>query len=174
MILLGYIFTVLNYLLYCISRFLHNKRDMLLMDLVAKVLTILGLDCLGSLSGAFAFIIILCSLIMANLKERLHYKWTGFYLIFQAAHIVSMILTYQGISSVLVFITSSISLFCNWWLSPQKLRFIGGCNSLLFLTYQVSIHNWAGLFELFVTFSNFGSYIKYRRRRKRIFAKKQL
>lgn len=141
LIVLGYTFTTVNYILYCLSRFLRHKKSMLLMDLAAKIFTILGLYCLGSLSGAFAFGIILFSLILANLKERLHKRWLPIYLLLQMAHITSLVLTYQGLPSILVFTTASISLFANWWLPPQKLRFTGGCNTLIYLAYQISIKN---------------------------------
>ncbi|MBO4643116.1 MAG: YgjV family protein, partial [Alphaproteobacteria bacterium] len=51
-------------------------------------------------------------------------------------------------------------LFCVWWLSPQKIRFIGGFNSFLYLAYQISIKNWAGLIEIFVIVSNFAAFFK--------------
>ena len=168
MIVLGYIFTAINYLFYCVSRFLRDKKDMLLLDLLAKVFTVLGLYCLGSTSGAYSFSVIFFVLIATNIKVRLHKKWTAFFILFQILYLLILISTYQGISSILVFTTSSISLFCNWWLLPQKIRFFGGCNSILFLIYQISIKNWAGLLEIIVMLSNFGAYLKYRRSKKRI------
>ncbi|MBP5344000.1 MAG: YgjV family protein [Alphaproteobacteria bacterium] len=167
MILLGYIFTVINYLFYCLSRFLPHKKDMLFMNLVANLFMVSGLYCLGSISGAFAFIINFMALIAANIKEHLNKKWPLFFILFQILYLLIIIFTYQGISSVLIFITSSISLFGNWWLKPQALRFLCGCNSIIFLVYQISIKNWAGLLEIFVTFSSFGAYLKYRRTKKK-------
>jgi len=161
-IMLGYIFTAANYLFYCISRFVRDKKDMLLLDLLAKILTILGLYCLGSLSGAYSFMVVFFVLILANIKERVNQKWTVFFVIFQVLYLLILIYAYQGISSILVFTTSSISLFSTWWLFPQKMRLIGGCNSCLFFIYQVSIKNWAGLLELLVMYSNFAAYLKYR------------
>ena len=161
-VVFGYFFTILCYILYCTSRFLRSKKNMLLMDLTAQLSTILALYCLGSMSGAFTFMVIFCSLIAANLKVRLDKRWTTGYIFFQILYLLILIFTYQGISSLLVFTTASISSFCNWWLAPQKIRFIGGCNSILFLIYQISIKNWAGLLEIIVMLSNFASYIKYR------------
>lgn len=45
MIWLGYLFTVLNYACYCLSRFMKQKKNMLLLDLVSKVFTVFGLNC---------------------------------------------------------------------------------------------------------------------------------
>ena len=74
MIWFGYFFTVLNYVCYCLSRFMKHKRMMLLLDLLAKVFTALGLYFLDSLSGAYIFIAVFFMLIVANIKERLNKK----------------------------------------------------------------------------------------------------
>ena len=55
--ILGYIFTVLNYISYCSSRFMKKKKDMLALNLLAKVFTVLSLFFLNSLTGAYNMII---------------------------------------------------------------------------------------------------------------------
>lgn len=72
MIWLGYFFTTLNYACYCLSRFMKQKKMMLLLDLISKVLTVAGFYCLNSLSGAYVFAGVFFLLIVANTKERLH------------------------------------------------------------------------------------------------------
>ena len=141
---------------------MRHKKDMLLMDLLATAFTILALYCVGSISGAFSFCVIFLVLIFANIKERVKKKWTGFYVLFQVLYLLILIYAYQGISSVLVFTTSTIGLFYTWWLPPQKMRLIGGYNSILFLAYQISIKNWPGLLEILIALSNFAAYLKYR------------
>ena len=163
MIFLGYLFTVINYAFYCASRFMAKKEHILLMDLVAKIFTILGLYCLNSLSGAFSFTITFFLLIVANIKERKNTRWFFIFILFQALYLAIMIMQYDGYPAILIFTTSSINLFCIWWLSPQNMRFIGGLNSVLFLLYQISIKNWAGLIEILVILSNIASYLKYRK-----------
>ena len=142
---------------------MRNKKDMLLLNLLAKVFTILGLYYLNSPSGVYSFIIVFFVLIAANIKERLNKKWTILFILFQMLYFGVLIYAYQGVSSILIFITTSVNLFIVWWLPPQKMRFIGGYNSTLFLLYQISIKNWAGLLEIFVILSNFAAYLKYRR-----------
>ena len=46
------------------------------------------------------------------------------------------------------------------------LFFYGGLNSFLFLGYQISIKNWAGLLEILVIISNFASFLKYKKKSK--------
>lgn len=162
MIYLGYFFTALNYVAYCCSRFFPTKLLMLFGDLIAKIFTVLGLYCLGSLSGAWGFVITFFMLIVANLKEKYHKQWLMGYVIFQGLYILVLFYYFEGISSVLVVVSLSINLICVWFLNPQKMRFIGGLNSVLYLTYQLIIKNWAGLLEIVVIYSNFKSFYKYR------------
>jgi len=162
MIILGYLFTVINYVFYCISRFAAKKTTILFLDLIAKIFTILGLYCLGSLSGAICFIITFFLLIVANIKEQYNKKWMLGFIIFQSLYILTLIYQYDGLPSILIFATSSVNLLCVWWLSPQNMRIVGGINSFFFLGYQISIKNWAGLIEILVILSNALSYLKYK------------
>lgn len=161
MIILGYLFTVINYIFYCLSRFLAEKKHILFMDLIAKLFTVLGLYCLNSLSGAICFSITFFLLIAANIKERKNKKWLFLFIVFQFLYLLTFIFQYDGWPSFLVFVTSSVNLLCVWWLSPQNMRFVGGINSIFFLLYQISIKNWAGLIEILVILSNLFSYLKY-------------
>lgn len=144
---------------------MKQKKMMLLLDLVAKIFTVLGLYFLDSLSGAYIFAVVFFLLIVANIKERLGKRWLLGYVFFQSLYIAILFYTYVGISSVLVTLTVSITLFCIWWLPPQQMRIVGGLNSFTFLAYQISIRNWAGLLEILVIVSNFLSFWKYRKRK---------
>lgn len=167
MVILGYVFTVINYVCYCISRFAKEKKTILLLDVVAKIFTIMGLYCLGSLTGSYNMILMLILLLVANYKERNTEKFgiiatvTG-YIVFQVIYLVICYYTFCGLSSLLVTISSSVTLLCIWWLSPQKMRVVGGFNSFVYLSYQISIRNWAGLIEIFVIISNFVAFWKYK------------
>ena len=163
MVWLGYFFTVLNYACYCLSRFMKHKKMMLLLDLLAKVFTALGLYYLDSLSGAYIFMAVFFMLIIANIKERLNKKWLFGYIFFQSLYLAILFYTYAGISSILVVTTVSITLFCIWWLPPQQMRIVGGLNCFTYLAYQISIKNWAGLLEILVILSNLFSFLKYKK-----------
>lgn len=160
---LGYAFTIINYVFYCSSRFCRHKRQMLLWDLMSKIAFVIGLLCLGSLSGAYSMIVTFCYLIFANIKERKNQKWPLLYVIFQALLILVMVRHYAGISSVFIFLSTSIALLSVWWLPPQKMRVAGLTANIMTLCYHISLQNWAGMCELAVMVSNLASYIKYRR-----------
>lgn len=163
MIWLGYFFTVLNYVCYCLSRFMKHKKMMLLLDLLAKIFTIFGLYCLNSLSGTYTFVVMFFFLIVANIKERLNKKWLLWYIFFQFLYLAILYKYYEGLSSILVVFTSSVTLFSVWWLPPQQMRIVGGLNCFPFLAYQICIKNWAGLLEILVILSNLFSFLKYRK-----------
>lgn len=163
MLLLGYFFTLLNYACYCLSRFMKHKQHMLLLDLLSKIFTALGLYFFNSLSGAYITFAAFFMLIIANIKEKLNKQWLFGYILFQALFFYILYYTYIGISSILVVTTTSITLFCIWWLPPQHIRIIGIFNCIIYMTYQFTIHNWAGLLEIFVIFSNIVSYIKHQK-----------
>ena len=160
--MLGYIFTVLNYACYCLSRFMKHKAAILALDLIAKIFTVIALYCFNSLSGAYVFMAVFFMLIVANIKERLHKQWLWGWVFFQSVYLMILYTTYVGLSSVLVILTTSITLYCVWFLPPQQMRFIGGWNCLTYLAYQLSIKNWAGLLEIFSFVSNFWAYFKYK------------
>lgn len=162
----GYVFTVFNYIFYCISRFCRKKHQMLTLDLLAKLSTFVALFFLNAISGAYSMLVSFAILIAANIKERRNGKWSLLYAIFQLLLILIMIWKFAGISSILVFATSSISLLSIWWLSPQKMRIAGMTTSISSLLYQISIKNWAGLLEIIVICSNVASFAKYQKEKR--------
>ena len=163
MIWFGYFFTILNYIFYCISRFCRKKYQMLTLDLLAKIAFILGLYFLGSMSGVYSMAVTFFYLICANIKERLNRRWMGLYIFNEVLLVYVMIHSFAGLSSVFIFVSTSIALLAVWWLPPQQMRIAGLVGNIMTLLYNLSIRNWAGLFELAVIFSNFSSFLKYMR-----------
>lgn len=161
--MLGYAFTVLNYIFYCSSRFCRNKLQMLAWDLMSKVSFVIGLLFLGSLSGAYSMLVTFSYLICANIKERRKQNWPVLYIVFQALLVYVMLSSFAGASSVFIFLSTSIALFSVWWLSPQNMRAAGLIANAMTLCYNISLRNWAGMFELAVMASNIASYRKYRK-----------
>ncbi len=168
MIISGIIFTILNYICFCISRFLKAKKYIVALDIIARIFTIIGLYCFNSLTGSYNTVISLVMVIVLTIKE-FHCpdkKMIWLYIIFQLLYIFILGLTFVGISSVLAFISFSIALFHTWFMPPQMMRIIGGLNSTIYLIYQISIQNWAGLLEIIAMLSCFISYFKYNQEKK--------
>ena len=160
MVILGYLFTVLNYACYCLSCFMKKKATMLAWNLLSKVFITLALYCLDSLSGAYVSMAVFFLLIVANIKERLHKEWLWGYIFFQSLYLIILYTTYAGLSSILVVLTVSINLFGIWFLPPQQMRLLGSIGCFTYLGYQMSIKNWAGVLEIAALLSNVFSFIK--------------
>ena len=142
---------------------MQKKEKILFMDLIAKIFTVAGLYCLGSLTGAYIMCMIFVMNVVCYIKERKNWKLPVLYFLFEMVFIVILIYTYDGLSSILVFTCSSLTLFANWWLSPQCMRITAVWGCVIYLAYQISIKNWAGLLEIGAFVSNLISYLKYRK-----------
>ena len=169
MVIAGYILTVINYVFYCLSRFAKQKKTMLTMDIFAKICTVASLLCFDSVTGAIVMGIAIPLLIISRYKETHELSkpalWSIF-IIFNLIYIVSTIFTYNGISSVLVTITALLTLISIWWLKPQNMRLMGLIVCIIYLAYQISIKNWAGLLEILVIVANVASWIIYKNKEK--------
>ena len=168
----GYIFTIISYVIYCVGRYSKKKSGMLCTDILSKIIASAGFlylrsyTAVGNMLGGIA---VLC---MASLKEKKHKKWIVMYVLLELMYVVILLNTMQGISSVIIFITSTISLYNIWWNNPQKMRILGIVNSIIYTGFQISIKNWAGLLEIFVISSNISSYLKYRKESSKEFVEK--
>lgn len=166
MLYLAYGLTVVNYIFYCLSRYMKQKKYMLLLDIGAKVTTTISLLLLGSKTGMFNMLFAMALLIFNycyETKECITKKYN--IIVFGIAILVYcsiLTFTYEGITSILVFTTSIISLTSNQFFTPQKMRVTGVFNSIIYLMYQISLKNWVGLLEVLVIISNATSWFKYR------------
>jgi len=167
MIFLGYFFVACAYALYAYSRFCKSKQLMLFFNLCSKPFMAAGLYFFNSLSGSYVLLVSCLMLITTNIKEKLKTRWLLGYIFFQAIYLVILYYTYIGYSSILITLCVSITLFSTWWLSPQKMRLIGGINGFLALAYHLSVRNWLGLLEITGIISSFSAYIKARKKSKK-------
>jgi hypothetical protein len=101
--------------------------------------------------------------IACYVKQIKNWKLAPLFWLFQVLFIIILFKTYIGISSVLVFTSCTLTLVANWWLKPQNMRLVAVFGCVIYLAYQISIANWAGLLEIFSLASNAGSYLKYRK-----------
>lgn len=166
LVILGYSLTGLNYILYCTSRFCKEKKNMLLLDIFAKIVTIISFICLNSYTGVGVMIIQLILLFVAHCKEThtINKKLSiSIFVGFMLMYLANAIFTYNGIASSLVTLTGILCMIGIWWLKPQNMRKLGLLISVIYLIFQISIKNWAGLLEICVLIANATSLIKYRK-----------
>lgn len=147
---------------------MKDKKTILELDLMSKTCTVIGLFCLGSITGAVNMVISFFVILVLNIRESRFKgsRWVGLFVVVQLGYVLSALCTYAGISSILIFMSCTNMLIANWFLSPQKMRIVGGLNSFIYLGYQISIRNWAGLVEIAVIICNFASFVMHKEKRK--------
>lgn len=164
---LGYTFSVFNYIFYCLSRFMKEKKSMLALDIISKICTITSLFFFGSIAGSLNMFIAIPLLVVGIFKEKYDYMKKfiinhGIFLIFLTSYIFSCVVFYDGLSSILITITSVLTLLAIWYFPPQLMRINGIIVCFIYLGYQLSIDNYVGLAEIFVIISNIVSYREYK------------
>lgn len=167
MLIIAYIATLMSYLCYCRSRYCKTKKNMVSLDLASKLFSIVALVLMGSLTGGFNMALSFVLLIIIRIREKRNFSEIANVLLFSVflcGYIGILIFTFQGLPSVLTFLTSSLTLTGLCFLSPQGMRKIGIFASSLYLCYMLSIKNWVGLLEILVLFSNITSYLYYKKR----------
>ncbi len=166
MIIGAYILTTINYILYCSSRFCKKKSAMLLLDIIAKIITSLSFVLLSSYTGSGLMAFAIVTLLLIYLKEQRGFpKWLSDSLfgVCLIVYVLIFVKTYDGFTSILIFVSSALCLLSNWYLPPQKMRLMGFPISLMYLWYQLALKNYVALLEVFVIVSNLVAFIKYNR-----------
>lgn len=161
-LILGSVCTVLICMLYCIGRFQKNKKTILALDLLAKVMTILMFFFFSQKTGAASELIGLTVIAAANIKERTGKEFRLLYIIYFVTYLLTLALTYSGFSSLLCTATALISLTSNWWFDPQKMRLADIFICICMFILNMNMGNYAGFTELIIMTCNLLSYIKYR------------
>ena len=159
MIYAGYALTALNYVLYCISRFQKNKRSILILDIFAKICTVLSFFLLSVKSGMISMLISLAAIIVFTIRDKNKIAYGVFF----ASYIACAVYTFTGLPEIILAISSILMLTANCFFEGQGIRFTGIIVSVLYLGFQISVKNYAGLLEIFVLIANIVSFIKYKR-----------
>lgn len=171
MILAGYIFSAINYLFYCVGRFTKKKPAILMFSLVALCMAGISNYCFGSLTGSLALFVQIPIVILSYINEKKPLQnWLRCCIYEVAFLLITLILifTFQGITSILIYIATNLSIYSYWWMDEQGMRIAGIFIGIAFFVYCMSIENYLGFLELCVIFANLVSYAIYKNRIKQI------
>lgn len=159
--IMGTLSTLSVCLIYCVSRFQKSKKAILTLDLIAKILTIMMFFFFSAKTGIFSEMIGLSVLIIANIRVREGKKCKQLYYIYMLIYTGVLILTFDGLSSLLCTAVAMISVTSNWWFDPQKMRIADIIICALMFVLDMSIGNYAGFTELIIMTCNIVSFKKY-------------
>ena len=174
---IGYICTILNCIVFSVGRFQRSKKGILAFEFVAKLLSVTSFFMFGSLTSGLSDIWSFVVLSTANVKERKVFsqKTSNWLFVgYEAVYVLILAFTYKGISSLLIFTVSTISIVSLWYLKPQDMRVAEIMNSFIYLALQFSIGNFAGITEFVVIGCNTASYCKYEKEETRNELRKEL
>ena len=162
MLVAGYIFSAINYIVYCVGRFKKNKSTILIFSLASKLTTLISLYCFGSLSGAYIFAIDIVDTILCNLNEKYQWNIKWIYFITTAGKYIVSSFTFFFFFSILQLTQSTLNPFAAWYLNPQKMRIIGIIGAMCALGQLLLLGNYMGLLEIAVIIANIVSWSKYK------------
>lgn len=165
MFLVAQIIIGLNYLVFWISRFAKEKKNIIILDSIAKLLTIFGFLLMHKYNGienaVFSGIrnTIAGVVIKKNLKVRILV-----FIIFFTIMTSVFLLDFQGIATICVLITATLNAFGTILLKPQGIRLMSVIGSAFYAGFQLFSHVYFGVFCELITFIvSLVSFLKYRK-----------
>lgn len=166
--ILGYIFSIINYILYATGRFMKNKPAILFFCVLSLTTAAISCYFFGSMVGFYLLLIQVFFNIIAYIKSKKNFNKIlnySIYIFTQILITIASIYTFQGIPSILCYISVTIALFSVWWFNEQKMRIAGIFVCLFSFLYSLTIHNYMGTLELAIIASNIISYCVYNKKK---------
>lgn len=175
LLILGNAISLIGTLFYAVGRFKKDKSNLLTYTLLSKIFTVITYIILGTISGAYAFLVHIPLYIFAKIKEKKHKKWHALFVIFELCYIAIAVFSFptDGFKAILICLASTITMIGVWYLHPQYMRLLSLPNSVLYVTFYISAANYVGAITevLLVFMSNLLSYLKYRKEDKKCLEK---
>lgn len=166
--ILGYIFSIINYLFYATGRFMKNKPAILFFCVLSLTTAAISCFFFNSMSGFYSLMILVFFNIIAYFKAKKEFNKVLTYAIYIFTQILITLMsiyTFKGISSIFCYISTTIAVVSVWWFNEQKMRIAGIFVCLFSFLYNLTIHNYIGILELAIIASNIISYCVYNKKK---------
>lgn len=153
----------INYIVFWTSRFAKEKKNILILDSISKILTIIGFILLGKYNGIenAVFSGIRNAGAGAVIKKDIKVRAIVFILFFALMATV-FLLDFQGIATLCVLITATLNALGAILLKPQGIRLMSVIGSAFYAGFQLFSHVYFGVVCELITFVvSLASYIKY-------------
>lgn len=165
MYILGMNLTVISYVIFWISRFCKNKKNMLLFDNISRILAILSFLILHTLDGVKNTIFVIIRNFFGQYLEnkKFIYKFIVFCFLL-ITMFVMFLFDFSGISTIFIIICAFFNLFGVIFLDAQGVRLFGIIGSVFYNAFLFCTKNYAGsLCETICMFVMLISLLKYRK-----------
>ena len=170
---LGQVLTFISYLIFWLSRFKKEKKNILLYDCFSRIFAILAFFFLKSYAGIKNTLYVIVENIIGRkiINKPKKYKIIVF-LIMVIILLLLYIFELNRYDVLCLIICSLISLYGVLLLSPQGIRIAGIIASLFYILFLILIHNYIGVVcEIICIIITLCSFIKYYKEDKKLLTK---
>lgn len=161
--ILGQILTLISYLIFWISRFLKNKKNILLWDNISRIFAIISFYFLNTFDGIKNTLYVILRNILGQITNK---KEKNIKLITFCVMIIILIVMYcinfKGLSTLCVSICGILNLYGVIMCDEQGIRIFGMIGSIFYIVFLFLTANLVGTICEIICFSMmFISYLKY-------------
>lgn len=161
---IGQVFTALSYIVFWVSRYKKEKKNMLLYDNISRVLTIVSFIFLNTYDGVKNTIyVIFRNIIGDKVKNESKKKKLVVFFVMLAVLFLVFGIGFNGIATIFITICAVFNLYGVIMCNEQGMRIFGMIGSMFYTLFMFASKNIMGGICEIVTFCIIlGSYIKYK------------
>ena len=149
MAILGNILTAISYIIFWTSRFCKNKKKILIVDNISRLITILSFLCLKNLNGIQnTFFVLIRNELGHRVKNKK--KYIAFFIML-AILFFMYYLSFEFPSTIFIAVCGITNLIGVILCETKWLRIWGMIGSIPYILFQLSIKNYAGTICEFIT-----------------------
>lgn len=163
-LIVGQILTFISYFVFWISRFIKNKKNILLWDNVSRIVAIISFIFLGTYDGIKNTLYVVLRNILGQITDKKAKKYKVITFIIMIVLLVLMYtFDYHGISTVCIALCGILNLYGVIICNEQGIRLFGMFGSSFYALFMVFTGNITGVIcEIICFFVMLMSYIKYK------------
>lgn len=162
--IVGQFLTFISYGIFWISRFFKKKKDILLLDNISRIFTIIAFAFLGTYDGIKNTIYVILRNFLGQVTSDKSKKSKIIIFILMLIVLVLMYsINFNGISTICIGVCGILNLYGVIMCNEQGIRIFGMLGSVFYMLFMIYTNNIVGsICELICFFVMIVSYIKYR------------
>lgn len=143
--ILAQIMGVCGIIIFVLMYHFRTMKNVLKMKMLMDIFWALHFLLIGAMS---AFATNMICFVRENIylrNEQKNFDSRAWLWIFIAFNIISAIVTWKGIYTILPAVASSLATYSFWQKNIKVARIIGLCNNIMMLTYDIFVHSFLGI-----------------------------
>lgn len=163
--IIGQVLTLVSYVVFWMSRFKKNKKNILIWDNVSRFFAIISFIFLGTYDGIKNTLYVVLRNIVGQVTHNKSQNYKTKMFIIMLIILISMYcFNFRGISTMFIAICGIINLYGVIITDEQGIRKFGMLGSLFYMAFLASTQNITGVIcEIICFFVMLTSYVKYKK-----------